>query len=84
MRCYYLYYFLIYILEWKFFRLKTCIDLYYYIFNFYQINKDCDIRIRDRLVIKVLILCQITNLIQKLKLLDKILIYDFYYFLIKK
>jgi hypothetical protein len=35
--------------------------LQYIMLNFYQINKDSEMRIRDRLVIKTLILYQITN-----------------------
>jgi hypothetical protein len=51
-------------------------------FNFYQINKDDDeIRTRNCLVIKALISYKITNSIQKFKRLNKILIYDLYYFL---
>jgi len=38
--------------------------------NFYQINRDSEIQTRDRLVIKILILYQKTNLIQKFKFLD--------------
>jgi len=50
-------------------------------FNFYQINKDNDeIRTRNRLVIKALIPYKITNSIQKFKRLNKILIYDLYYY----
>ena len=48
--------------------------------NFYQINEDDKIRIRDRLVIKGVIPCQKTNSIQKLKLLGEIPRYDLYYF----
>jgi len=49
------------------------------VFSFYEINKDGEIRTRDRLVIKILISCQKINSTQKLKLLDEILIYDLYY-----
>jgi hypothetical protein len=49
--------------------------------NFYQINGDGEIRIRDHLVIKTLIPYQRIISIQKLKLLDKILKYNLYYFL---
>jgi hypothetical protein len=57
------------------------------VFNFYKINKDVEIRTRDRLVIKILISCQKINSTQKLKLLDEISRYGLYYslkFLIKK
>jgi len=47
--------------------------------NFYKINRDGEIRTRDRLVIKGLILYQRTNSIQKLKLLGDISIYDLYF-----
>ena len=49
--------------------------------NFYQINRDGEIRTHDRLVSKALIPCQKTISIQKLKILDKISKYDLYYFL---
>ena len=42
----------------KLFGLETCTVSHYFIFNFYQINKDDEIRTRDRLVIKILISCQ--------------------------
>jgi hypothetical protein len=42
--------------------------------NFYQINEDDKIRIRDRFVIKGVIPCQKTNSIQKLSE-----IHDLYY-----
>jgi hypothetical protein len=51
-------------------------------FNFYQINKDSEIRTRDCLVIKILIPCQKIISIQYLKLLDEILKYNLYYSLI--
>jgi hypothetical protein len=47
--------------------------------NFYKINRDGEIRTRDRLVIKGLILYQRTNSTQKLKLLGDISIYDLYF-----
>ena len=55
---------------------------HYPMLNFYQINKNGEIRTRDRLVIKALISYQITNLTQQLKLLGEILRYDLYYSLI--
>jgi hypothetical protein len=48
--------------------------------NFYQINGNGEIRTRDRLIIKALISCQRTILTQKLKLLDKILRYNYLYY----
>jgi hypothetical protein len=51
------------------------------VFNFYQINKDGEIRTRDRLVIKALIPCQRTISTQKVKLLGEISGYNLYYFL---
>jgi len=53
------------------------------VFNFYQINGDGEIRIRDRLVIKALIPCQGTNSTQKFKLLVNVPRYDLYYSLTK-
>jgi len=38
--------------------LETYIDSHYLILNFYQINRDSEIRVRDYLVINVLISCQ--------------------------
>jgi hypothetical protein len=52
---YILYYYLTHPLNWKSFELETCTNLYYLVFNFYQINKDDKIRTRDRLIIKILI-----------------------------
>ena len=52
-----LYYYLIHSLKLKFFWLKTCMCLYYLILNFYQINENDDIRIRDHLVIKAVTPC---------------------------
>ena len=37
---------------------KTCTGSHYIVLNFYQINKDGEIRTRDHLVIKALIPCQ--------------------------
>ena len=51
--------------------------------NFYQINKDGNIQIRDRLVIKALIPCQRTISTQKFKLLGDVLGYNLYYSLKK-
>ena len=51
--------------------------------NFYQINRDCEIRTRDRLVIKALIPCQRTISTQKLKLLGEVSRNDLYYSLTK-
>jgi hypothetical protein len=74
-----LYYSLTYLLKWKPFKLETCTNSYYLVFNFYQINSDDEIRTRDRLVIKALIPCQRTISTQKLKLLGKASKYDLYY-----
>ena len=52
---YNLYYFLIYFFKWKFFGPETCTDSYYFVFNFYQINKYGKIQTLVCLVIKVLI-----------------------------
>jgi hypothetical protein len=52
------------------------------VLNFYQINKDDEIRTRDHLVIKALIPCQKIISTQKLKLLGEVPEYDLYYFLI--
>jgi hypothetical protein len=41
-------------------------------FNFYEINKNDEIWIRDRLIIEAPILYKRVNSIQKLKLLDEI------------
>jgi len=76
-----LYYSLTYFLMWKLFKLETCINQYYIVLNFYQINKDGEIQTRDRLVIKALIPCQIINSTQKFKLLGEASRYDLYYFL---
>jgi hypothetical protein len=46
------------------------------VLNFYQINRDNEIRTHDCLVIKALIPCQRTNSTQKLKLLGKVSRYD--------
>jgi len=61
------------------FGLETWTGSHYLVLNFYQINEDCEIRTRDRLIIKALIPCQRTNLTQKLKLLGEIPRYDLYY-----
>jgi len=37
------------------FGFETCTGFHYLVFNFYQINRDGEIRTRDRLVIKALI-----------------------------
>jgi hypothetical protein len=50
--------------------------------NFYQINKDDEIQTRDCMIIKILIPCHRTISTYKLKLLDEVLRYDLYYFLI--
>jgi len=50
-------------------------------FNFYHINKDGEIQIHDRLVIKILISCQKIISIQKINMLGEILRYNLYYFL---
>jgi hypothetical protein len=49
------------------------------VLNFYQINKDGEIRTRDRLVIKALIPYQRTISTQKVKLLDEVSGYNLYY-----
>jgi hypothetical protein len=49
--------------------------------NFYQKNRDDEIRTRNHLVIKTLIPYQRTISIQKFKFLDKVLKYNLYYFL---
>jgi hypothetical protein len=46
---------------------------------FYQINRDDEIRICDRLVIKALIPCQKNISTQKFKLLGGVLRYNLYY-----
>jgi hypothetical protein len=68
---YNLYYFLTHSFKWKPFRLETCIDSYYLLLNFYQINRDGEIRTRDRLVIKTMIQYQKFNSTQNFKLLGK-------------
>jgi len=55
-----LYYFLTHLLKRKPLELETCTDPQYIILNFYQINRDDEIRTHDRLVIKALIPCQRT------------------------
>ena len=80
---YFLIYILIYIFKWKFFRLETYIDLYYLVLNFYQINRDGEIRTRDCLTINALIPCQRTIPTPWLKLLGEVLRYNLYYFLIR-
>ena len=52
---------------------------HYLVLNFYQINKDSEIQIRDHLVIKALIPYQITISTQKFKLLGEVPRYDLYY-----
>jgi hypothetical protein len=74
-----LYYSLTHPLKWKSFGLETCIDSYYFVLNFYQINGNDEIQTHDRLVIKALIPCQRTNSTQKLKLLGEVLEYNLYY-----
>jgi hypothetical protein len=76
-----LYYSLTHPLKWKSFRLETYTDSHCLVLNFYQINRDCEIRTRNCLVIKALIPCQRTNSTQKLKLLGEVTRYDLYYFL---
>jgi hypothetical protein len=49
------------------------------VLNFYQINRNSKIQIRDHLVIKALIQCQRIISTQKLKLLGEVPIYDLYY-----
>jgi hypothetical protein len=74
-----LYYSLTHPLKWKPFGLETCTGPQYHVLNFYQINRDGEIRTRDRLVIKALIPCQRTISTQKLKLLGEVPGYDLYY-----
>ena len=74
-----LYYSLTHPFKWKPFGLETCTGPHYLVLNFYQINRDGEIRTRDRLVIKALIPCQRTISTQKLKLLGEVLGYDLYY-----
>jgi hypothetical protein len=74
-----LYYSLTHLLKWKPFGLETCTSPDYLVFNFYQINRDDEILIRDRLVIKALISYQRTISTQKFKLLNKALKYNLYY-----
>jgi len=57
----------------------TCLSAHYLVLNFYQINRDGEIRTRDRLIIKVMIPCQKINSTQKLKLLGEVPRYDLYY-----
>jgi hypothetical protein len=54
------------------------------VINVYQINRDDEIRTRDRLIIKALILYQKTNSSQKFKPLGKVPEYNLYYFLTNK
>jgi hypothetical protein len=76
---YNLYYSLTHPLKWKSFGLETCTSLFYLVLNFYQINKDDEIRTRDHLVIKALIPCQRIISTKKLKLLGEVPGYDLYY-----
>ena len=62
---------------------KTCTNSYYFMCNFYQINRDSEIQTRDRLVIKTLIPYQRTISTEKFKLLSYVPIYNLYYYLIK-
>jgi len=64
--------------------LETCTGPHYLVLNFYQINRDDEIRTRDRLVIKTLIPYQRIISIQLLKLLVEISRYDLYYSLTVK
>jgi hypothetical protein len=50
-----LYHSLIHLLEKKLFALETCIDRYYLVLNFYQINGGDEIQILDHLITKILI-----------------------------
>ena len=59
--------------------LETCTGSHYLMLNFYEINRDDEIRTHDRLVIKALIPCQRTISTQKLKLLGEVSKYDLYY-----
>jgi hypothetical protein len=51
------------------------------VFNFYQINENCEIQTRDYLMIKAMILYQKTISTQKFKLLGEFSGYDLYYYL---
>jgi hypothetical protein len=53
------------------FEVETCTDSHYFMFNFYQINRNCVIWTRDHLIIKALISSQKTNSTKKLELLNK-------------
>jgi len=79
---YNLYYFLIHPLKWKLYGFENYTGTYYLMLNFYQINRDCEIRTRDCLVIKALIPYKRTNSTKKFKFLGKILKYNLYYFII--
>jgi hypothetical protein len=64
------------------FDLETCTVSHYFMFNFYQINKNSNIQTSDHLVIKILISCKKKkNSIQYLKLLNKTLRYIYIYML---
>ena len=56
-----LYYYITHSLKWKPFELETCINSYYLVLDFYQINEGDDIQTCDHLFIKALIPCQIIN-----------------------
>jgi hypothetical protein len=58
----------------------TCLDTRYLVLNFYQINRNDEIRTRNHLVIKTLISCQRIISTQQLKLLGGISGHDLYYF----
>jgi hypothetical protein len=55
-----LYYYITH-LKWKHFELEIYTYSHYIMLDFYYINENSEIWIRDRLVIKVLISCQIVN-----------------------
>ena len=65
------------------FEIEIFTGSYYFMLNFYQINKDGEIQTHNHLVIKALIPCQRTKSTKKLKLLGEILRYNLYYFLLR-
>ena len=78
-----LYYSLTHPLKWKPFGLETYTCSLYLVLNFYQINRDGEIRTRDHLIIKALIPCQRIISTQKFKFLCEISWYNLYYSLTK-
>jgi len=76
-----IYYSLTHLFKWKLYRLEIYKGQHYLVLNFYQINEDDEIRSRNCLVIENLIPYLKTNSTQKIKLLNKFLRYNLYYFL---